>query len=174
MNTTLIRTVKGRTIMVQHDVSSPRPYSRIHLLSGTKAFAQKWPKSHIAFGHEVVPEEKMEDLYKQYSPEIVTRIGEMAKRVGGHGGMDFLMDWSLINSLRNGLPVDMDCYDAALWSSTTPLSIKSIANRSSSVDMPDFTRGNWKTNKPVTLKLEAITGVREIQKSDSSGQLNVK
>ena len=174
MNTTLIRTVKGRTIMVQHDVSSPRPYSRIHLLSGTKAFAQKWPQPHIAFGHSAVSDEKMEELYKEYSPEIVMKIGSMAKKVGGHGGMDFLMDWSLINSLRNGLPVDMDCYDAALWSCITPLSIKSISNRSNSVDVPDFTRGNWRTNKPVALELAAITGVRGIQKADSSEQLNVK
>ena len=173
MNTTLIRTAKGRTIMIQHDVSSPRPYSRIHLLSGTKAFAQKWPKTHIAFGHDVVSDEKMQEFYEKYSPEIVTRIGEMAKKVGGHGGMDFLMDWSLINSLRNGLPVDMDCYDSALWSCITPLSIKSVANRSNSIDVPDFTRGRWKTNKPVALKLEAITGVKEINKADSSLQLNV-
>ena len=174
MNTTLIRTIKGRTIMIQHDVSSPRPYSRIHLISGTKAFAQKWPQTHIALGHEVVSEEKMQELYEKYSPEIVTQIGEMAKKVGGHGGMDFLMDWSLINSLRNGLPVDMDCYDAALWSCITPLSIKSIANRSNSVDVPDFTRGYWKTNQPVSLKPEAMTGVKEILKADSSVQLNVK
>ncbi|MFZ9024034.1 MAG: Gfo/Idh/MocA family protein, partial [Anaerohalosphaeraceae bacterium] len=174
MNTTLIRTAQGRTIMIQHDVSSPRPYSRIHLLSGTKAFAQKWPKPHIAFGHSAVSDQKMEDLYKEYSPEIVLKIGEMAKKVGGHGGMDFLMDWSLINSLRNGLPVDMDCYDAALWSCMTPLSIKSIANRSNSVDIPDFTRGNWRTNKPVALELEAVTGVRGIQKADSSEQLSIQ
>ncbi|MHC5117638.1 MAG: Gfo/Idh/MocA family protein [Planctomycetota bacterium] len=174
MNTTLIRTVKGRTIMVQHDVSSPRPYSRIHLLSGTKAFAQKWPQPHIAFGHSAVSDEKMEELYREYSPEIVKKIGSMAKKVGGHGGMDFLMDWSLINSLRNGLPVDMDCYDAALWSCITPLSIKSMSNRSNSVDVPDFTRGNWRTNQPVALELAAMTGVRGIQKADSSEQLNVK
>ena len=88
----------------------------------------KRPKEHIAFGDEVVSDEKMKELHEQYSPQIITRIGEMAKKVGGHGGMDFLMDWSMINSLRNGLPVDMDCYDAALWSCVTPLSIKSIAN----------------------------------------------
>ena len=173
MNTTLIRTAKGRTVMVQHDVSSPRPYSRIHLLSGTKAFAQKWPKTHIAFGHEMVSDQELGKLYEVYSPEIVTRIGNMAKKVGGHGGMDFLMDWSLINSLRNSLPVDMDCYDAALWSCITPLSVKSIANRSNSVDVPDFTRGRWKTNKPVALELEAVTGLREIEKPETSNQLNV-
>ena len=174
MNTTLIRTAKGRTIMVQHDVSSPRPYSRIHLLSGTKAFAQKWPQELIAFGHKELKKDQIKELYDQYSPEIVTRIGEMAKKVGGHGGMDFLMDWSLINSLRNGLPVDMDCYDAALWSCITPLSIKSIANRSDSVDVPDFTRGRWKTNKPVALELAAVTGVRQIQQADPSRQLRVE
>jgi hypothetical protein len=163
INTTLIKTGKGRTIMIQHDVSSPRPYSRIHLLSGTRAMAQKWPKTYIAFGESEVSEEKMNELYDQYSPEIVKRIGEMAKKVGGHGGMDFLMDWSLINSLRNGLPGDMDCYDAALWSCITPLSIKSIANRSDSADVPDFTHGHWATNKPVSLELEAYTGVHGIQ-----------
>ena len=171
MNTTSIRTVKGKTIMVQHDVSSPRPYSRIHLLSGTKAFAQKWPlPAKITLGHKAVSDEKMKELQEKYSPEIITRIGEMAKKVGGHGGMDFLMQWSLINSLRNGLPVDMDCYDAALWSCITPLSIKSVANRSDSVDVPDFTRGNWKTNKPVALKLEAITEVRGIKNPNASEQ----
>ena len=174
MNTTLIRTAKGRTIKVQHDVSSPRPYSRIHLVSGTKAFAQKWPETHIAFGHSAVSKEEMDELNVKYSPEIVSRIGEMAKKVGGHGGMDFLMDWSLINSLRNGLPVDMDCYDAALWSCITPLSIQSIANRSNSVDVPDFTGGNWKTNKPVSLELEAITGVRNFIKADASEQMKVE
>ena len=151
--------------MIQHDVSSPRPYSRIHLLSGTKAFAQKYPKQQIALGHRAVSDEKMKELEAKYSPEIVTKIGAMAKEVGGHGGMDFLMGWSLINSLRNGLPVDMDCYDAALWSCITPLSIESIAKRSNSVDVPDFTRGRWKTNKPVSLELEAVNGVREIKKA---------
>jgi len=171
MNTTMIRTHKGRTVMVQHDVSSPRPYSRIHLLSGTKAFARKWPREQVAFGEEVLNDEQMRDLYQKYSPEIVTRIGTMARQVGGHGGMDFLMDWSLINALRNGLPVDMDCYDAALWSCVTPLSIQSIANRSNSVDVPDFTRGHWQTNAPVALELAALTGLKNIGSANSAGQL---
>ena len=153
---------QGQTVMVQHDVSSPAPYSRIHLISGTKAFARKWPREQVAFGEEVLNDEQMRDLYQKYSPEIVTRIGTMARQVGGHGGMDFLMDWSLINALRNGLPVDMDCYDAALWSCVTPLSIQSIANRSNSVAVPDFTRGNWQTNEPVALELDALTGMKNI------------
>ena len=163
MNTTSIRTFKGKTIMLQHDVTSPRVYSRIHLISGTKGVAQKYPEpGKIALGHEWLDEEKMKEMNEKYTPEIVKHIGEMAKNVGGHGGMDFMMDWRLIDCLRNGLPLDQDVYDAALWSSIAPLSEKSVANRSNSVDVPDFTRGAWKTNKPLelTLKGGGTTGVK--------------
>ncbi|GAB3245866.1 Gfo/Idh/MocA family oxidoreductase [Larkinella harenae] len=154
MNTTTIRTKKGRTIMLQHDVSSPRPYSRIHLISGTKATAQKYPlPGRIATGHEWLSEKEYQELEKKYQPEIVKRVGELAKQVGGHGGMDFLMDWRLIDCLRNGLPLDQDVYDAALWSSISPLSEWSVAHRSNSIDVPDFTNGSWKTNKPVDISL---------------------
>jgi hypothetical protein len=150
MNTTLIRTSLGRSIMVQHDVSSPRPYSRIHLVSGTKGMARKWPSpERIALGHSWLTAEEQSALEARYTPEIVRRVGEMAKAIGGHGGMDFIMDWRLIDCLRNGLPLDQDVYDAALWSVITPLSEWSVANRSSSIDVPDFTCGSWKTNRPV-------------------------
>jgi len=78
----------------------------------------------------------------------------MAKKVGGHGGMDFLMDWRLMDCLRNGLPLDQNVYDGALWSSIAPLSEWSVANRSQSIDVPDFTGGSWKTNKPHGINLE--------------------
>ena len=164
MNTTTIRTSVGRTIMIQHDVTSIRPYSRIHLLSGAKGVACKWPEpARIATGHEWINEDEMRQLEEKYTPEIVTRIGEMAKNVGGHGGMDFMMDWRLFDCLRNGLPLDQDVYDAALWSAIAPLSEKSVANRSNSIDVPDFTRDSWKTNGPVelTLKGGGTTGVKE-------------
>jgi hypothetical protein len=163
MNTTLIRTVKGKTMMLQHDVSTPRPYSRIHLLSGTKGMAQKWPSPQkMAFGHSWLKPDELKTYEEKYTPEIVKRIGEMAKKVGGHGGMDFMMDWRLIDCLRNGLPLDQDVYDAALWSSVGPLSEQSVGNKSRTVDVPDFTRGAWKTNKPVELTLTGggTTGVR--------------
>ena len=96
----------------------------------------------------------MKALEEKYAPAIVKKVGEMAKQVGGHGGMDFLEDWRLIDCLRNGLPLDQDCYDAALWTSIAPLSEKSVASRSNSVDVPDFTGGSWKTNKPVDILLE--------------------
>lgn len=175
MDMQMIRTNKGRTILIQHDVSSPRPYSRIHMLSGTKCFAQKWPLQHIAFGHEVADEEKVKELEEKYTPEIVRRVGEMAKQVGGHGGMDFIMDWRLIDCLRNGLPMDMDVYDAAAWSSITPLSEWSIANGSAPIAVPDFTRGAWQTNKPVDLKMEqgGNTGVRNLVNADAEEQMNI-
>ncbi|TVR73735.1 MAG: gfo/Idh/MocA family oxidoreductase [Marinilabiliales bacterium] len=151
INTTLIKTSNGRSIMIQHDVSSPRPYTRIHLISGTKGIARKWPSpARIATSHHGwLPDEEFRKLEEQYTPEITKRVGEMARQVGGHGGMDTLMDWRLIDCLRNGLPLDMDVYDAAAWSSIIPLSEWSVANRSMPVDIPDFTAGAWKTNKPL-------------------------
>ncbi|MEO5979541.1 MAG: Gfo/Idh/MocA family oxidoreductase [Chryseolinea sp.] len=156
MNTTTIRTVKGKTMMIQHDVTSPRPYSRIHLVSGTKGTALKYPEpGKISNSHEGwLDDEQFKLVEEKYAPPIVKKVGEMAKEIGGHGGMDFLMDWRLIDCLRNGLPLDIDVYDAAAWSSIAPLTEKSVANRSSAVDVPDFTRGNWKTNQPVDVFLQ--------------------
>lgn len=154
MNTSVIKTAKGRSIMIQHDVSTARPYSRLHLVSGTKATAQKYPlPERIALGDKFVTDAEYTALKKQYQPAIVAMMGDIARKFGGHGGMDFLMDWRTIDCLRNGLPVDMDVYDAAAWSCLGPLSEWSVAHRSAPIDVPDFTRGNWKTNKPVDVTL---------------------
>jgi hypothetical protein len=166
MNNTLMRTHKGKTILLQHDVSSPRPYSRIHLISGTKGMAGKWPSpQRVAFGHSWLKPEELKTYEEKYTPPIVKHIGGIAKEVGGHGGMDFIMDWRLIDCLRNGLPLDQDVYDAALWSSVFPLSEQSVTNRSRTVDVPDFTRGGWQKNKPVDLTLDGggNTGVRKLK-----------
>jgi predicted dehydrogenase len=164
MNTTLVRTFKGKTVMVQHDVSSPRVYSRIHLISGTKGCASKYPEPEkISFSHEWIKEQELKDLYEKYSPPIVKHIGTIAKDVGGHGGMDFIMDWRTIDCLRNGLPLDQNVYDAAAWSAVGVLSEQSVAKNGRTIDFPDFTKGSWKTNKPhdMTLNGGATTGVRE-------------
>jgi len=164
MNTTLIRTYKGKTIMVQHDVSTLRPYSRIHLVSGTKGAAQKWPgPQRIAMGHSWMKPEDQKKLEEKYALPIVKHIGEIAKEVGGHGGMDFIMDWRLIDCLRNGLPLDQDVYDGAAWSCLMPLSERSVNKKSRTIDIPDFTRGAWQSNKPVDLTLNGggTTGVRK-------------
>jgi len=174
MNTTLVKTNLGRSIMIQHDVSSPRPYSRIHLISGTKGLARKWPSpARIALGHSWLPEEEFAALETQYTPEIVKRVGEMARAIGGHGGMDFIMDWRLIDCLRNGLPLDQDVYDAALWSVIAPLSEWSVANRSASIDVPDFTCGSWKGNTPFDPNLTAGGSTKVLKPQGSNAQLEV-
>lgn len=156
MNTSTIRTNSGRTIMIQHDVTSPNVYSRIHKIVGTKATALKYPlPARISNGGEGwLGEPEMKALEEKYQPAIVKKVGDLAKKVGGHGGMDFLMDWRTIDCLRNGLPLDEDVYDAALWSSISPLSEASVANHSNTVEVPDFTRGSWKKNKPVDILLD--------------------
>lgn len=155
MNTTTIRTNLGKTIMLQHDVSTVNVYSRIHKLSGTKAICLKYPNDgRIAFNHEEwISAEEMKKLTEQYEPPIVKKVGELAKGIGGHGGMDFMMDWRLIDCLRNGLALDMDVYDAVAWSAVAPLSEWSVANRSNSINFPDFTQGSWKKNQPIDTSL---------------------
>ncbi|RYY08651.1 MAG: acetylgalactosaminidase, partial [Chitinophagaceae bacterium] len=167
MNTTIVRTAKGKTMMIQHDVTSPRPYSRIHIVSGTKGIASKYPApERIAFGHNWLPESEFKAVQEKYTPAIVKHVGDIAKKVGGHGGMDFIMDWRLIDCLRNGLPLDQDVYDAASWTAVGIFSEKSVANKSRTIDIPDYTRGAWKTNKPVNLTLAGggNTGTRGIKK----------
>ena len=153
MNTSVIRTLKGKTVMLQHDVTSPRPYSRLHTISGTKGFAQKYPRPGIALepdGHAFLSDVALDSLLLLYEHPIVREVGLKAKEVGGHGGMDFIMDYRLVYCLRNGLPLDMDVYDAAEWSSIIELSRTSVANSGRPVAVPDFTRGAWEQLSQVT------------------------
>ena len=158
---TLIRTYKGKTIEIQHNVYTPRPYDRLHQLTGTKGFANKYPttgillegdvikNSNIAPDHEnlsshkFLPEDVYNALMEKYRHPIQKELMEKAKKVGGHGGMDFIMDYRLIYCLNNGLPLDQDVYDAAEWSCIGELSRASIENNSMPVAVPDFTRGDW-------------------------------
>jgi hypothetical protein len=150
MNTTLIYTERGRSMMIQHDVTSPRPYSRLHTVSGTKGFAQKYPVRTIAIepnGHTPLSGEALEEFLARWEHPITREVGEKARRVGGHGGMDFIMDYRLVYCLRNGLPLDQDVYDAAEWSCIVPLSELSVTGGSVPVEVPDFTRGAWNKTK---------------------------
>ncbi len=179
MNTTTILCNNGETIMVQHDVTSPRPYSRIHLLQGSKGFARKWPSKKIALsshhnGHRWLNDDEMKELEKKYAHPLTKTIGSIARKVGGHGGMDFIMDYRLIYCLKNGLPLDQDVYDAAAWSVITPLSVESVKKRGGSIEIPDFTRGKWKTNKPFgVVNVDPTKLAVNIQKKDGAKQLNV-
>lgn len=157
---TMIRTENGKTIHIQHDVVNPRPYSRMYQLTGTKGFADKYPVEGYAFepeqlaadsmpdyqnlsSHGYITDEQREALTQRYMHPILREVGDVAKEVGGHGGMDYIMDYRLIYCLRNGLPLDMDVYDMAEWCALAPLSAISIENGSAPVEVPDFTRGTW-------------------------------
>lgn len=148
MNTSLIKTEKGKTIMIQHDVTSPRPYSRIHLVSGTKGFAQKYPLTHIALephAHNPLPEHQLDSILAVYEHPFYKEAGKQAAELGAisHGGMDYIMDYRLVYCLRNGLPLDQDVYDAAEWSCLVPLTELSVLNSGAPVEIPDFTRDAW-------------------------------
>ncbi|GHT09674.1 glycosyl hydrolase family 109 protein 1 [Bacteroidia bacterium] len=157
---TLIYTENGKSILVEHNVTSPRPYNRMYQLTGTKGFANKYPVEGYALdqgeidpeiasnhenltAHRFVPQEVRAALMEKYKHPIVAEIEEKAKTVGGHGGMDFVMDYRLIYCLQNGLPLDMDVYDLAEWCCVIPLSEISLDNNSMPVQIPDFTRGAW-------------------------------
>jgi predicted dehydrogenase len=155
---TFIRTEKGKTILVEHNVVTPRPYNRMYQVTGTKGFANKYPNEGLALGADMVKapvayddldaEEYMSDAERDalmaiYEHPIAKGIAEKAKQVGGHGGMDFIMDYRLIYCLHHGLPLDQDVYDAAEWSSLVELTEVSINHGSMPIVMPDFTRGEW-------------------------------
>ena len=155
MNTTLIKTVNGKSIMVQHDVSSPRPYSRINLISGTKGIVRDYPfqcafednyydqKAHAWFGEAAANE-----IRRKYMHPLWRTASDVAKKVGGHGGMDFIMDLRWAYCLQNGFPLDMDVYDLAATSCLCELTEKSVRSGSKPVRVPDFTRGNWRNVAP--------------------------
>jgi hypothetical protein len=151
MSTTVIRTVKGRTITVQHDATSPRgPHTMIHAITGTKALAQEYPyppKISTSL-NGFVSQKEYDAIVKEYTPTIITRMKELTKVVGGHGGGDLLECWRLIDCLHNGYPLDQDVYDGVAWSSIVPLSEWSVLNRSNSIEVPDFTAGAWEKNAP--------------------------
>jgi hypothetical protein len=165
MNSSLIQTARGRTILLQHDVISPRPYSRINLVSGTLAtFADYPPRIFFdpASPHAPAPRRRRgreedhdwlaveqkrkrrrkDGIENRFEHPLWTRLERQAKD-SGHGGMDYVMSWRLVQCVREGLVPDLDVYDAAAWSAPSALSEASVASGSGPVDFPDFTRGLW-------------------------------
>lgn len=163
--TTLIRTEGEKVIELQHDVMNPQPYNRLYQLTGTRGFANKYPVEGYAVDasqlkatgnqpkvddlstHSFMPDEQRKALEEKYESPILKKFGKLAKEVGGHGGMDFVMCARLIYCLQNGLPLDMDVYDLAEWCAIAELSAISLDNDCSPVPFPDFTRGLWNKEK---------------------------
>ena len=148
VNVSLIKTVNGLVINLQHDVSNPQPYSRLNTIQGTKGIFRDYPPRIYFDGQKGEEEYAGIESYKaQYENPLWKKEGEIAKKLGGHGGMDFIMLYRLMDCMKRGLPPDFDVYDAASWSAPGPLSRASVAQASTPVPFPDFTRGKWKERK---------------------------
>jgi predicted dehydrogenase len=149
---TLLRTARGETVILKHDTSLPRPYSRDILVQGTKGIVRKYPETLVHLDHRS-PAHKWEpaDVYmKEFRHPVWVELEQKSKGAG-HGGMDFIEDFRLVRWLLKGLPPDMDVYDAAVLSAVSELSEQSIRQGGTAVPFPDFTRGMWKT--PRTLEV---------------------
>ena len=148
MNSSLITTEKGKTILVQHCISLPRPYSRAFLVSGTEGFAQKYPVPMYAFApnsENIITGNACDEIVERYKHPFVAEYKERGVELCGRRWIDYAMDCRLIHCLRNGLPLDMNVYDAALWSCLVELTDTSANNCGTPVEIPDFTRGKWES-----------------------------
>lgn len=161
VNFTLIRTKRGKLISLQHNVATPRPYDRVNQIVGTRGVMRGINGPAFKVCYEDAPcdgkaeayfdEETREKIRKEYMHPLWKSAGEIAKEIGGHGGMDYIMDLRWAYCLQNGLPLDMDVYDLATWSSIIELTERSVRSGSRPVECPDFTRGAWRTAKPVDI-----------------------
>ncbi len=174
LSTSIIKTTMGKTIMVQWDETSPRPYSRHNMIQGTKGAGAGFPTrvaldytkgelpdavftamankdgEHTDY-HSWTEGEKLKAVYQAYDHPLYTRMKADAEKMGGHGGMDFIMNFRVIEALRLGQPLDQNLYEGIQWSVVGPLSEASVADNGASVEFPDFTRGNWKTTPPLPI-----------------------
>ena len=153
-NNTIISTATGKTILLRQCNNVPGPYSRQYKLYGFKGRLYANPlqvaiEEELGAGAEWMNDEKLKEFKNRYQSDMWKKWGDLAKKSGGHGGMDYMMDFRWSYCLRNGLPLDMSVYDLAAWSSIIPLSQESVRGGSKPVEIPDFTRGQWRVNPPV-------------------------
>ena len=159
--TTLISTENGKVMEIHHNTMTPQPYNRMYQLTGTKGFANKYPIEGYALsssemkksgvtpsndnlsGHSYLSAVDRKALVAKYQSPLVSRFEKQAKSIGGHGGMDFIMDYRLVYCLQHGLPMDIDVYDLAEWCCLAELGSLSMDNGNKPVEVPDFTRGYW-------------------------------
>lgn len=160
INTSIIKTVLGRTIMVQWDETSPRPYSRHNLIQGTQGTLAGFPTRIALEGgvpgvtenhHHWAQGDQLQMIYEKYEHPLYKRLGKLARKMGGHGGMDFIMRYRMVECLREGLPLDQNLYEGCFWSAVGPLSEKSVAEEGMPQRFPDFTRGAWKKTQPLEI-----------------------
>jgi predicted dehydrogenase len=156
--TTMLNTSGGETVVVTHDTSSPRPYSRDYLIQGTLGIARKYPEPKIYIEGRSDPHlwDPVDAYLEEYDHPLWRKLEEES-RGAGHGGMDFIEDYRLVVALRAGRPPDSDVYDAAMLSAVVELSGRSIARGGETLRFPDFTRGGWRVERQL-----------EVMKADAS------
>jgi hypothetical protein len=159
LNTSIIKTNQGRTILVQWDETSPRPYTRHNLILGSKGALAGFPTRIALEGgfdeiskdhHSWIKGKDLKSLYEKYDHPLYKRLNSKTKK-SGHGGMDGIMMYRIVECLKNGLPLDQNVYEGCFWSAVTPLSAKSIDEDGMPQQFPDFTRGMWKTTSPLKI-----------------------
>ena len=159
MNNTMIRTEKGKTILLQFDVHTGRPYSRINKVVGTKAVHDGYPsrlfidtEEPVFWGHNWLEKEEYNTYKAKYQHPLIKKMKSVSEQFKqGHGGMDFVMMYRLVRCLNLGLPLDLNVYDGVMWSAITPLSELSTASKSLSIPIPDFTGGKWKEERELEI-----------------------
>ncbi|MFI3244366.1 MAG: Gfo/Idh/MocA family oxidoreductase [Akkermansia sp.] len=167
INTSIIKTHLGRTIMLQWDETSPRPYSRLNLIQGTTGTLAGYPNriagenfgpktmeignngQKVANYHRWIEGAEYKELAEQYKHPLWDRIGKKALEMGGHGGMDYVMLYRAIECLHKGEAMDQNIYEGVTWCAASELSEKSVAQGGMPQLFPDFTRGEWKNTAPL-------------------------
>ena len=160
LNTSIIKTHLGRTVMVQWDETSPRPYSRLNLIQGTKGCLAGFPtRVALEGGIEGFTEnhhswaqgqEALAALREKYDHPLYKKLNNSTKN-SGHNGMDGIMRYRIVECLRNGWPIDQNVYEGCFWSAVGPMSEKSVAQDGEPQQFPDFTRMGWKNTKALNI-----------------------
>ena len=158
INTSIVKSTLGKTIMIQWDETSPRPYTRHNLVQGTSGILAGFPTRIALEGgvegatenhHRWAEGEQLDKIYEQYEHPMYKRLGALAQKMGGHGGMDFMMLYRIVECLRTGEALDQNVYEGCLWSAVAPLSEASVAQGGMPQQFPDFTRKQWANTKPL-------------------------
>lgn len=148
--TTSIDCANGETILLQHDTNLPRPYSLGFRVQGTEGIWMDVNKSIYIQDKSAKPDQwdDAKTWLDKYDHPLWLRWSQETEGAG-HGGMDFFVIHSFIESIKRKQPTPMDVYDAAAWSAIVPLSEQSIELGHQTVEFPDFTGGQWMNRKPV-------------------------
>ncbi len=148
INSSLVKTVRGKTILLQHAVTTPTPYDRLNSIRGTKGVFKDYPARFYLDGSRPESFKPIDSFKADYTHPLWQRLGEKARTSGGEGGMDTILITRLMECMQQGLPPDSNVYDAAAWSAPWALSEASVKRGSIPMKFPDFTRDHWQ--KPRT------------------------